>query len=42
MIWYNTSCSNFEYEMTSMYYIYSSVMTEVNVSATVEMSANSP
>ena len=32
-------CSNFVYEMTLLYYIYPSIMPEVNVSATVEMSA---
>ena len=36
LIWY---IDNFVYEITSIYYIYPGVMTEVNVSATVGMSA---
>ena len=31
-----TSCSNFVYEIIYIYYIYPTIMNEVNVSATVE------
>ena len=34
-----TSCGNFVYEMNLIYYMYPRIMTEVNVSATVGMSA---